>query len=339
MQYVDPLALELARLAAGLSQSALSRALDGELSQAWISNAEAGKIPTTESHARLIADALGCPAEYLAEPIGGLSTGNVCAHFRKRSDLSVTKGNQLSASLMIAQHLASTLPCTSTSLPQEQPDDEGYTTPEDIARMVRSALSIPEGPIRDLPNHLAKAGIMVVALPLGSDRVDALSQWPEGGRPLVMVASDRPGDRLRFTLAHETGHVVMHRLPRDNQELEADQFAAEFLMPASQLRGRYTDLSLAKLAALKLEWGTSMAALLRRGRDIGEVSERQYRSMNIEMSRAGYRRREPVEIEGDSVMPLSVALKGCPQWVQASADWLESSSQTHQPERSRRGTS
>ena len=43
------------------------------------------------------------------------------------------------------------------------------------------------------------------------------------------VNTEIPGDRLRWTLAHEIGHVVMHLMPSPDQEKEADRFAAERL--------------------------------------------------------------------------------------------------------------
>ncbi|WP_246430558.1 ImmA/IrrE family metallo-endopeptidase [Streptomyces rectiverticillatus] len=50
---------------------------------------------------------------------------------------------------------------------------------------------------------------------------------------MFLLNSTVPGDRFRFSLAHELGHVVMHTGPGDPrlQEQQADQFAAEFLMP------------------------------------------------------------------------------------------------------------
>ncbi len=48
---------------------------------------------------------------------------------------------------------------------------------------------------------------------------------------------ERKRDRLNFTLAHEVGHIYLgHRTDGDIQEVEANFFAAELLMPESVVR-------------------------------------------------------------------------------------------------------
>ena len=80
-----------------------------------------------------------------------------------------------------------------------------------------------------------------------------------------MLNRNHPADRMRFTLAHELGHIVMHRFPTINMEREADEFAACLLVPTNDIKtyffaARKVDLRL--LAALKPEWRVSMASLL-----------------------------------------------------------------------------
>jgi Zn-dependent peptidase ImmA (M78 family) len=82
-----------------------------------------------------------------------------------------------------------------------------------------------------------------------------------------------------------------------NMENQADEFASEFLMPESDIRPYLKDLSLEKLATLKQYWKVSMAALLKRASDLGEITPRQARTLWTQMSKAGYRLREPVEID------------------------------------------
>jgi Zn-dependent peptidase ImmA (M78 family) len=54
---------------------------------------------------------------------------------------------------------------------------------------------------------------------------------------------------LRWTLVHEIGHILMHRFPTDNMEREADEFAAEFLLPAKDVKPQLYDLTLPMLSA------------------------------------------------------------------------------------------
>jgi Zn-dependent peptidase ImmA (M78 family) len=125
------------------------------------------------------------------------------------------------------------------------------------------------------------------------------AQWDEDGQPLLLVNTRAPGDRRRFSIAHELGHLVMHHEPGAGsaQEKQADAFAAEFLMPASDIREAFSaSVDLARLADLKRVWGVSMSALLRRAQTLNAISEWQYRTLVIEMSALGYRTAEPVEV-------------------------------------------
>ena len=104
-----------------------------------------------------------------------------------------------------------------------------------------------------------------------------------------------PGDRQRFTLAHEFAHIVMHNMPTEKMEEEANRFASEFLMPSSDISYQLSDLTLEKLAYLKLYWKTSMQSLLEKARTLRKITERKYTSMWKEMSMRGYKLNEPIE--------------------------------------------
>jgi len=115
--------------------------------------------------------------------------------------------------------------------------------------------------------------------------------------PVFFINAFSPMDRLRFTLCHELGHVIMHRSIDPDMERQADEFAAEFLMPARDIKPYLVDISLAKLADLKRYWKVSMAALLKRATDLEVITPRKARSLWVELGKAGYRKREPVELD------------------------------------------
>jgi Zn-dependent peptidase ImmA (M78 family)/transcriptional regulator with XRE-family HTH domain len=291
----DDLMLSTVRIARGLTQAALS-ARSG-ISQATISKAESGAIKLDDKRWAALARELDAPASLLASPTGPLDTRAVVFH-RKRSTLPVSAAARLRAQLdllhlQLGALLADAAPVRITRFPL--PPD-GYVTPEEVAQRVRRELGVPAGPINDVVAVLEGAGVALVRRDLGSTKIDALMSWPPGSRPVVLLGAHAPGDRQRFSVAHELGHAVMHEVPGDDQETEADRFAAEFLMPRADIVGQLRDLTLAKLARLKGEWGVSMAALLRRARDLGQISESAYRRLSIDLSTAGFRTREPVEV-------------------------------------------
>ena len=62
------------------------------------------------------------------------------------------------------------------------------------------------------------------------------------------------GARFRYSLTHELGHMVMHRFPNTEMESQADRFAAEFLMPAADIKSQLYGATLSKFAALAPYW-------------------------------------------------------------------------------------
>jgi Zn-dependent peptidase ImmA (M78 family) len=120
-----------------------------------------------------------------------------------------------------------------------------------------------------------------------------------GVPPLVALNSAHPSDRMRFTLAHELGHIVMHRFPTPEMEEEADTFASCFLIPTEDVKpyfaGRKVDLRL--LAALKPEWRVSMASLVFAAKRCGALSESQATWIWKQFAMHKYRLREPPELD------------------------------------------
>lgn len=291
----DELMLSTVRIARGLTQAALS-ARSG-VPQATISKAESGLISLDDERWASLARELDAPASLLASTTGPVDARAVVFH-RKRSTLPVSAAARLRAQLdllhlQLGALLGDGTPVGVARIPL--PPD-GFVTPEEVAQQVRRELAMPAGPIDDLVAVLESSGVAVVRRDLGSSKIDALMSWPPRSRPVVLLGSHAPGDRQRFSVAHELGHTVMHEVPGEEQETEADRFAAEFLMPRADIVGQLRDVTIAKLARLKSEWGVSMAALLRRARDLAQISESTYRRLSIELSSAGYRTREPVEV-------------------------------------------
>lgn len=307
----QPGMLVLARDSRGLTQAEVATAMakassDGPtpVSQGYVSRAEVGRLVVSDDRLELYATALGYPPELLClDPqINGVGVGLV--HHRKKASLSASNLRRVHALLALARLQVDGL--VSAAAVQETPQRffraslNDRITPKDVARRVRKEWGMPPGPVPDMVGALEYAGALVVTTDLETDLLDAVSQWHEDGRPLLLANTRAPGDRRRFSMAHELGHLVMHSGPGPGpvQEKQADAFAAEFLMPASDIREALSaGITLARLADLKRIWGTSMGALLRRAQTLNAVSEWQYRNLMIEMSALGYRTAEPVEVE------------------------------------------
>lgn len=170
--------------------------------------------------------------------------------------------------------------------------------------MARTAMGIGPGPILNLIEEIERCGAIVIDRQLEVDGVDALCRWVPEMPKLFFLNGAKPADRIRFSLAHELGHTVMH-FGRDYDpkvaEDHADAFASAFLMPAADIRGDFRDgIRLADLAAIKRKWRVSMQAAARRAHSLGIIDARRYQSLCIQMSRKGWRKAEPVVIDGES---------------------------------------
>jgi Zn-dependent peptidase ImmA (M78 family)/transcriptional regulator with XRE-family HTH domain len=175
------------------------------------------------------------------------------------------------------------------------------TNPIEAAQRVRSHLGIPiDQPISHLIREVEKSGVLVLALPMDLPKRDALSFRANAiDMPVIALSSGRPGDRVRLTVAHELGHIVLRhaRVLNSLSEKQAYEFGAELLLPESAMRREMTaPVTLSLLATLKARWRVSIQALTRRGKDLGILDESRYRYLYTQLSVKGWRKNEPVEI-------------------------------------------
>lgn len=133
------------------------------------------------------------------------------AHMRRQATAPPGTWRQLEARLNVYRWHASHL-FEEVSLRAEQhvPTlDPSEVTPEQAARFVRAQWRMPAGPVRRLAQWLEAAGCLLFGEDFGTGRVDGLSQWV-GDHPVILYNDVAPADRVRLTLAHELGHLVLH---------------------------------------------------------------------------------------------------------------------------------
>lgn len=181
--------------------------------------------------------------------------------------------------------------------------DEGGG-PQAIAQTLRKSWSIPDGPIVNLTDYCERAGILVIWCDLEKG-VDGVTMNVRDLPPCIFLNQHVPADRMRFSLAHELGHIIMHTVPGDEIENEANAFAAELLVPEKQFRRALIGqrLSLEWLARQKAYWKASMAFLLYRAGAIGAVTRHQTEYLWRKLSALGWRTREPQETDFPPEMP------------------------------------
>jgi Zn-dependent peptidase ImmA (M78 family) len=175
--------------------------------------------------------------------------------------------------------------------------DLEFPDPARAAAITRSSLGLdPETPVSDLVRTLERAGVLVLSLPVAGGRHDAYSFWggPALDIPVIVLFRGVPPDRLRFSVAHELGHLVLHRAPTPNVEREAHAFASHFLLPDDAvLREFPRPLTLTDVARLKPRWGVAMQAVVMAAARAGVIDDRQKRQLFQQISRRGWRKAEP----------------------------------------------
>ena len=182
---------------------------------------------------------------------------------------------------------------------------------EDIANGTRKYWGLGFGPISNIVQLLENNGAVVVRQLLGARTLDAFSNWGKDDtmRPYFILGKEKMSAvRSRFDLAHELGHLVLHyhvdaeKLRNKTTfkliESQANYFASAFLLP-EQTFSKETLFApnLEMLVALKSKWRVSVAAMVKRLRQLGLISQERERRLFINISRRHWRTKEPLDDE------------------------------------------
>lgn len=295
--------IKQARKASGLSLRALADRA-GVTAMA-ISKYETGKSTPSSGVLLSLSKALGVRTEYFFRPVK-VELQEV--EYRKHSRLPAKALEQIKGDaieqierFLELEQLLPNGPVQPFKLPDNLPPI--VSTPddiEDVAMELRKAWDLGVDPIPLLTDMLEERGIMVFQSQAIRDDFDGMTAKLDG-IPVIVVGSSWPGDRQRFTMAHELGHLVLNkRLAAGlDDEDAAHRFAGAFLAPAIEVRKELgeqrTWLEPRELAALKKAYGLSMQAWMHRAKDLGILSEARYVEMRKFFSAHGWRKTEPGE--------------------------------------------
>jgi Zn-dependent peptidase ImmA (M78 family)/DNA-binding XRE family transcriptional regulator len=295
---ITPARLRQARELRGLTQTALARQVGVHPSA--IAQFETGRIQPSPEVLDALGQATGFPPAFFTRPSGpALPLGSL--RFRARAAMTARQRRQAwwyaqtLYELMAFMAMQAELPAP--RLPRLAGD------PVAAAQRTRASLGLPpDRPIGPLIRTLERHGVWVLAIPVPLPRRDACSAWAggDGATPVLVVAATPAGDRRRFSVAHEVGHLVLHQVPQGAPhalERQADAFAEAFLLPEAAMREALGHpIALTTLAALKARWGVSLQALIRRARTLEILSPSQYRALYAQLGARGWRIREPVAV-------------------------------------------
>lgn len=160
-------------------------------------------------------------------------------------------------------------------------------------------------------NLVESAGGVVVLAPFGHRKLFGMSCWTPGGvNPLFYLNSEIPMADLRFTIAHELGHLTLHGAPSaGDTEAEADDFAAELLMPSASAIADLKALTIDKAIRLKMHWKVSIKMIIRRASELGAVTHEHVTRLYKQYSARGFNAAEPYPIAMEMPTLLAGALR------------------------------
>jgi len=290
--------LKAARHRAGLSQRSLAQKVG--LSAMAISKYERGEMVPNSSMLIRLAQALDTQVAYLLRPP---SLSLSAPAFRKHHALSARARQALLAQ---AQDWLERYLDVEALFPEEQAlfaMPEGWPQSastmeavEEAATALRQVWGLGLDPIDNLAETLEDLGIKVGILP-AVDHFDALTLWANERVPAMVVRESIPGDRERFNLAHELGHLMLRPIDDLDEEKAANRFAGAFLVPARaayrELGRNRRHLSTEELHLLKHKYGLSMQAWIYRARDLGIISPSYAVQAFKAFRQNGWHRQEP----------------------------------------------
>lgn len=290
----NPSRLVLARKRRGLSKTAL--AVASSISVRSLGYYESGEVEPSEEHLGRLASKLELPIAFFFGPeIEEIMMD--AASFRSLSTMTAAQRDSALAAGSFAVSLLSKWIESRFELPDPSvPSLRGFE-PEMAARALRAEWGLGERPIKNVVHLLEAHGVRVFSLPVDSANVDAFSVWHRNV-PFMFLNPKKSAERGRTDSSHELGHLTLHShgVPRSREaELEADAFASAFLMPAGDVLAhapRARMISVTTIHQLKKRWGVAAIALVHRLKRLSVITEWQYRSFCIQLSQAGYRRRE-----------------------------------------------
>lgn len=292
--------LIFAREYRGLTQTSLSAKVPG-LSQSNLSKYEKGLGKLSDDILSRIMSVLDFPFGFLNLKI---SNKVDCRHYRKKASIKSSDRDKIDRFVSIVAYCFDWI-TDFVEIPDfkfKYIDLETGATPEEVAQYIRRQFHLGVSPIKDICNFLERNGITVFFWDCEYDDFDGVSLITDKGNHLIIINKNMSNDRIRFSLAHELGHSIMHEcvdffIPDiRNKEKEANAFASEFLMPSQEIKNSLLNLKFNYLPILKSYWLTSMSSILLKAKNLGQIDDKRYINIRNEMSRRAWLKKEPYDV-------------------------------------------
>jgi Zn-dependent peptidase ImmA (M78 family) len=179
---------------------------------------------------------------------------------------------------------------------------KSYADIEAAAKRLRKAWRLGESPIPNLIELLEDRGIRIYEIH-SDQNFDGLSGFIDE-IPVIIINNRMDLVRIRFTVAHELGHILLNfpKVERKLKERMCHAFAGALLLPQSAIFseiGRIRKkITLWELKKLKGIYGISIQAIMARAHNLGIITDNCYKGFCIYANKSGWRKDEPGEYAG-----------------------------------------
>ena len=288
------------RHAAGLSLRDLQGRIGNRVTAQAISKYERDQTMPSSGVLIALADALGVSVDYLASDSDIVLDA---VDFRRKQMTRRREEARVEAKVLhlLERYLAVEEILGMSSVAWNLPWEAPWPVLRDPAEAEQAALGLRIhwglglDPIPNVVELLEERGIKVLSM--GLTNIDGLTarvrREDRSIASVIVVNRQDWGERQRFTVAHELGHMVLDIAPNVDDEKAAHRFAGAFLMPAETLRAeigkRRSSMGWIELFDLKRIFGVSVQALTYRCKDLGIFGNALFRQLFDEFSRRGWR--------------------------------------------------
>lgn len=275
-----------------LSQTQLASMVG--VSPATISKWRSGQqAPETSALERLASVVNVTPEWFTRSPLKGMTRplfrSNASAHAAARAMLEA----RLNWADELVTKLAEFVELPELRLPNRNfsnIDEISDSDIEDAANECRSLWNLGKKEIPDLALAAESNGIVLIREETGIAQIEGLSAWSKTlGIPFILLSSDKDNAfRSRFDLAHEIGHLVLHKHVSDEldseryklKETQAHKFAGALLLPAETFAEEVRiPVTLDSLLLTKQRYGVSVAASIMRLHAINVISDEEKQNL------------------------------------------------------------
>lgn len=299
--------LRKARIYRGLTVAELAEKVAQQ--RQTLSMYEIGKSQPSSLLADALAKALYFPKQFFYESPESPGTGTV--YFRSLLTTSKKYRNEQMVKMDFLCSIYAFLQDYIEFPQYDVPSFPANVTPSEAAVILREAWGLGNQPLDNLVSLVEQHGILVTTFNTSTNDVDAFSKPVviDGNTTFLIAYSSNKTSaaRVHFDIAHELGHICLHEWSDDIEELtkeefkarehQAHEFAAAFLLPADSFGAdaRKGPASLVYYKQLKRKWKVSIAAMIRRAKELGIISYEDYVALVCQMQKRGQRKEEPLD--------------------------------------------